>query len=154
MVFANDDWFSPVPELGMSIGEALLLPHLSYLAPLRRVLDDPALGQAVTGMAHITGGGLLENIPRVLPPGFGVDLDAATWEIPPIFTFLQARGHVDWREMQRVFNLGIGYVLMARAEEATSVVAALNEQGAGARVIGTVVARGEGEAVRVEGLPV
>jgi phosphoribosylformylglycinamidine cyclo-ligase len=151
-VFADMDWTTPVPELGRSIGDELLQPHRSYLAPLRRVLDDPALASAVTGMAHITGGGLLENIPRVVPAGLGVDLDATRWEILPVFRLMQARGNVSWAEMCRVFNIGIGYVVMARATQADAVLAALGED-AGARVIGRVVERTVGEGVRVEGLP-
>lgn len=150
-IFAGDDWFAPVPELGMSLGAALLLPHPSYLAPVSRVLDDPELAGAVTGMAHITGGGLVENIPRVVPAGLGVDLDAGEWAMLPIFRLIQARGHVAWDEMLRVFNLGIGYVLTVRAEQAKAVLARLGN--ARARRIGTVVAREAGACVRVEGLP-
>lgn len=152
-VFAERDWAAPVPELGLSIGDALLLPHPSYAAPVRRVLDDPALGAAVTGMAHITGGGLIENIPRVVPAGLGVDLDARRWEILPIFRLIQGHGRVPWDEMLRVFNLGIGYVLTVRAEQADAILAALQATEPGARRIGAVVDRPAGEVVRVEGLP-
>lgn len=152
-VFGNESWRLPVPELGMSIGEALLLPHPSYAAPVHAVLDDPALADAVTGMAHITGGGLVENIPRVVPKGLGVDLDATRWEILPIFRLIQLRGAIAWDEMQRVFNLGIGYVLMVRAQQAEAVQAKLAEAGQSANIIGTVVERTEGAVVRVEGLP-
>jgi phosphoribosylformylglycinamidine cyclo-ligase len=152
-VFADMDWTAPVAELGMSIGDALLLPHPSYAAPVRRVLDAPALRDAVTGMAHITGGGLIENIPRVVPAGLGVDLDARQWEILPLFRLIQTRGDVAWDEMLRVFNLGIGYVLTVRADRAETVLAALNTPDTGARIIGAVVERAAGDVVRVEGLP-
>jgi phosphoribosylformylglycinamidine cyclo-ligase len=150
-IFAEDDWLTPVPELGESIGDALLRPHLSYLTPVSRVLDDSELMNAIVGMAHITGGGLLENIPRVMPAGLGIDLDATSWEILPIFQLIQQRGQVDWHEMTRVFNLGIGYVVIVRASQADAVLSAM--QDIGARVIGSVVARPEGECVRVGGLP-
>ena len=150
-LFANDDWSAVVPELEMSIGDVLLLPHPSYLAPVSRVLNDQALSGAVTGMAHITGGGLVENIPRVVPAGLGVDLDASNWDMLPIFRLIQARGNVPWDEMLRVFNLGIGYVLTVHAEQADAALAHMAD--AGARRIGSVVPRADGACVRVEGLP-
>ena len=152
-IFANDDWHVVVPELGMSLGDALLLPHPSYLDPVRRVLDEVALVGAVTGMAHITGGGLLENIPRVLPDGLGVDLDATRWDILPIFHLIQQRGQVTWAEMARVFNLGIGYTLIVRAPQADAVLDALNAGGLLGRRIGTVVVRTAEPRIQVEGLP-
>jgi len=150
-VFADQDWSAHNAALGTSIGDALLQPHPSYLAPVRQLLDDPELQTAVKGMAHITGGGLLENIPRVVPTGLGVDLDATSWDMLPIFRLIQLQGAVDWLEMARVFNLGIGYVLIIRADATTSVIAALAD--AGGRVIGNIVARPEGACVQVEGLP-
>jgi phosphoribosylformylglycinamidine cyclo-ligase len=152
-IFANDDWAAPVPELGMSLGDALLLPHPSYLDPVRRVLDAPVLAGVVRGMAHITGGGLLENIPRVLPDGLSADLDATRWDILPLFRLLQSRGNVAWDEMARVFNLGIGYVLIVSPEQTDAVLDALNDGGALGRIIGNVVARTGEPRVRVEGLP-
>lgn len=150
-IFAGEDWSVVHPELGRSIGDELLTVHRSYLAPVRTLLDDPNLAGAVHGMAHITGGGLLENIPRVLPDGLGVDLDARAWEMLPIFRLIQQRGQVDWHEMARVFNLGIGYVLIVAPDQAGALQARLRD--AGARTVGAVVARTEGERVRVEGLP-
>jgi phosphoribosylformylglycinamidine cyclo-ligase len=148
--FAGLDWTAPAPELGMSLGDALLLPHQSYLVPIRRILDDPALAAGVMGMAHITGGGLLENIPRVLPDGVGADLDAATWRIPPIFSLIQSRADVAWSEMARVFNLGIGYTVIVRPDAAPAILAAL---GDGAMTIGSIVERAAGPRVVVKGLP-
>jgi phosphoribosylformylglycinamidine cyclo-ligase len=152
-VFGDLNWRVPMPELGMSIGDALLLPHPSYATPVHAVLDDPALAGAVTGMAHITGGGLVENIPRVVPEGLGVDLDATQWEILPIFRLMQSRGEIGWDEMQRVFNLGIGYVLTVQAQHAEAVQARFAEAGQASHSIGAVVQRTEGAVVRVEGLP-
>ncbi len=148
--FAGMDWTAPVPELGMNLGDALLLPHQSYLVPIRRILDDPALAAGVTGMAHITGGGVLENIPRILPDGVGVTLDAQCWRIPPIFHLIQSRADVAWEEMARVFNLGIGYTVIVRPDAAPRILAAL---GDGAQVIGEVVEHVAGPRVVVEGLP-
>ncbi|MBA3824906.1 MAG: phosphoribosylformylglycinamidine cyclo-ligase [Ktedonobacterales bacterium] len=152
-IFAADDWSVVVPELGLSLGDALLLPHPSYLAPVRRVLDEPALAGAVTGMAHITGGGLLENLPRVLPDGLGIDLDARRWDVLPIFHLLQQRGNVSWDEMARVFNLGIGYCMIVRADRQNAVLDALNEGGILGRVVGSVVPRDGEPRVQLEGLP-
>jgi phosphoribosylformylglycinamidine cyclo-ligase len=150
-VFADDDWQTSIAEFGRSIGEELMQQHRSYLVPIRGVLDDAALAGAVTGMAHITGGGLLENIPRVVPTGLGVDLDATRWDILPIFRVIQARGAVEWSEMTRVFNLGIGYVVMVRPDAADAVLERLHDVGG--RIIGTVTTRSSGACVRVEGLP-
>ncbi len=152
-ICADLDWGTSLAELdGATIGASLLAPHRSYLAPIQAVLANPALAGAVHGMAHITGGGLLENIPRVLPNGIGITLDARTWDILPIFRFLQARGQVRWGEMTRVFNLGIGYVVIVAAEQAEEIQAALAP--AGARIIGAAVARTDSTPrVLVEGLP-
>ncbi len=131
-VFAGDDLTAPVPELGRSLGDELLQPHQNYLAAVQPLLD----AGLVTGMAHITGGGLVDNIPRVLPDGLGVDLDAATWEVLPIFRLIQRRGQVAWEEMQRVFNLGIGFITFIHSENEAR---ALELAGpGGARHIGQV----------------
>jgi phosphoribosylformylglycinamidine cyclo-ligase len=150
-IFEGLDWTIPIPELGESIGDALLRPHISYLVPVQNILNNPELSRAVTGMAHITGGGLLENIPRIIPSGLGVDLDASTWEILPIFNVIQSRGQVSWEEMVRVFNVGVGYILIAHAEQANDLLKALD--GSGARIIGSVVPRENGACVQVRGLP-
>jgi phosphoribosylformylglycinamidine cyclo-ligase len=151
-IFADDDLTAPISALdGHTLADVLMEPHRSYLMPVSRVLDDPTLAGAVTGMAHITGGGLLENIPRVMPAGLGVDLDATLWEIPMIFRLMQERGDVAWDEMARVFNLGVGYILIVRADQAEAVLAGLGDIGA--RIVGQVVPRPDGECVRVEGLP-
>jgi phosphoribosylformylglycinamidine cyclo-ligase len=105
-------------------------------------------------MAHITGGGLVDNTPRVLPAGLGVDFDATTWDMLPIFQLIQKRGAIGWDEMARVFNLGIGFVVFTHPEDLERTLALAGP--AGARVIGSVRAW-EGEQsgaprVRVEGL--
>jgi phosphoribosylformylglycinamidine cyclo-ligase len=149
-VFAGDDLTAFVPELGRSLGDELLQPHQDYLATVQPLLD----AGVITGMAHITGGGLVDNIPRVLPGGLGVDLDASAWNVLPIFRLIQRRGQVAWEEMRRVFNLGIGFIVFAHPEDEAH---ALELAGpAGARRIGTVCDmtgdRASEPRVRVEGL--
>jgi phosphoribosylformylglycinamidine cyclo-ligase len=97
---------------GKSIAEVLLAPHTNYVAAIRAVLDA---GVAVKGMAHITGGGLVENVPRVLPAGLGVVIDRTTWTPQPIFTLMQSIGEIDDVEMHRTFNMGVGLVMVAPA---------------------------------------
>ncbi|HEX9069757.1 MAG TPA: phosphoribosylformylglycinamidine cyclo-ligase [Ktedonobacterales bacterium] len=145
-VFEHDDLAAPRPELGMSLGDALLAPHLSYLAAVRPMLDRAL----IAGMAHITGGGLTENLPRVLPDGVSVTLDARAWDVLPIFQLIQRQGRVTWTEMQRVFNLGIGYILICHPEHRDEALT-LGEH-AGARVIGVVGERAAGGPVVVEHL--
>ncbi len=97
----------PDGRLGMSLGDALLMPHPSYLKPIQ-----PILGQT-KAIAHITGGGLPGNLPRVLPETVSVELDWGAWRVPPIFGFLQQRGQIELDEMQRVFNMGLGMIFVA-----------------------------------------
>lgn len=117
-----------IPELGRTIGEELLTPTRLYprvCLPLIEQFD-------LHGMVHITGGGYYENIPRALPEHMGAEIDASAWAMPPIFKLLKAWGNVDWREMYRTFNMGIGMVLIASKGEAEAIKAHL--QGAGEAV--------------------
>ncbi|MBI3040222.1 MAG: phosphoribosylformylglycinamidine cyclo-ligase [Chloroflexi bacterium] len=100
------------PELGRTLGEELLEPHRAYYPQLKPLLP------LVRGIAHITGGGLIGNIPRILPKGVTAQLRRGQWLIPPIFQLIQARGNVDQPEMYRVFNMGIGMVLVCSPEKA------------------------------------
>lgn len=147
-VFADDDLASQPPELTRSLGDELMQPHRCYLSDVRPLLD----AGLVAGMAHITGGGLVDNTPRVLPDGLGVDFDATTWEVLPIFRLIQRRGDVRWEEMARVFNLGVGFVVFVHPDDEVRALALTAR--AGARRIGVVRALGDaGEPrVRVEGL--
>ena len=95
---------------GATLADVLLQPHGNYVMPIRRALDA---GIPIKAMAHITGGGLIENVPRVLPEGFGVVIDPKSWEPQPIFAMLQRLGNIDREEMHRVFNMGIGLVVIA-----------------------------------------
>ncbi|HSH77909.1 MAG TPA: phosphoribosylformylglycinamidine cyclo-ligase [Herpetosiphonaceae bacterium] len=117
---------------GITLGDALMATHRSYLPELRRVWDA---GVPIKAMAHITGGGLLENIPRVLPAGTGVVLRQASWRVPPIFEFLRRSGGFTDGEAYRVFNMGVGMVLMVAQAEVDAARALLPE----AEMIGEVV---------------
>jgi phosphoribosylformylglycinamidine cyclo-ligase len=146
-VFSTDDLQACVSELGRTLGDELLQPHRSYLHAMGPLLD----ASLVTGMAHITGGGLIDNLPRVVPSHLGVRLDARTWEILPIFRLIQRRGAITWDEMARVFNLGLGFVVFCRANDLSAVLALTESHGA--RLVGAVHEREPGDpAVRVEGL--
>jgi phosphoribosylformylglycinamidine cyclo-ligase len=146
-VFAGEDLAAQVPELGRTLGDELLRPHLSYLEAVWPLLE----AGLVTGMTHITGGGLVDNPPRLVPPRLALDLDAARWQIPPIFRLIQRRGAVGWDEMRRVFNLGLGYLIFCRASDLPAVLD--GTRAAGGCHVGGVRERREGEPqVRVEGL--
>jgi phosphoribosylformylglycinamidine cyclo-ligase len=127
---------SRVPELGTSIGEALLVPHRSYLKTLQPLLDR----QLVKGLAHITGGGITENLPRIFPEGVGAVIERDAWEVPPLFTFLQKGGGVPDDEMFRAFNMGIGMIVACEARYQSEVLAMLQTGGdRAATVIGSIV---------------
>ena len=130
--FRGDEYME---ELGRSIGEELLTPTRLYpqvCLPLIREFD-------LHGMVHITGGGFYENIPRALPDGMGAEVDAAAWEMPAVFRLLQEWGNVDWAEMYRTFNMGIGMVLIASEEEAARIEAHLGAQHETVFRIGRVI---------------
>ena len=118
------------PTLNTSVGEALMAPHRSYLKDLRPVLTQ------IKGLAHITGGGFTDNIPRTLPQGTSVRIKKGTWNILPIFELIQELGNVADAEMYRVFNMGIGMVIFADPAKVPAIMKALPE----AKFIGEVVA--------------
>ncbi len=123
---------SRVQELGTSIGDALLVPHRSYLPVIR-----PLLGSGcIKGMAHITGGGLVENPPRAIADELLARIDWDAWPLPPAFDWLQQAGGVSDHEMRRTFNCGVGFVLIAGPDEAGDVLASLLEAGEDAFVCG------------------
>jgi phosphoribosylformylglycinamidine cyclo-ligase len=95
-----------VNELGDKVGAALMRPHRSYLSPIRKLIQ----AEAVTGFSHITGGGLTENLPRILPRGLAAQVDLSAWDPPPLFTHLKQLGNLEADEMFRTFNMGIGLV--------------------------------------------
>ncbi|HEX8598473.1 MAG TPA: phosphoribosylformylglycinamidine cyclo-ligase [Chloroflexia bacterium] len=105
--------------LGTTLGEALTRPHTSYLNNIAPLFDLPE--RPIKGLAHITGGGLLDNIPRVLPQDCAVELDTVAWSVPPIFRLIQKAGGIEPSEMARVFNMGLGMVLIVSPEHAELV---------------------------------
>jgi phosphoribosylformylglycinamidine cyclo-ligase len=127
---------SQVPELGETVGDALLVPHRSYLRTLQPLLDR----KLAKGLAHITGGGITENLPRIFPEGTAAAISREGWEIPPVFSFLQRGGEVSDDEMFRAFNMGIGMIVACDARYQSEVIAILHGSGGqGAAVIGVVV---------------
>ncbi len=118
-----------------TLGEELLEPTIVYARTLRRAM---ASGQ-IHAMAHVTGGGIAGNVPRVLPDGVGVALDARRWPRPPIFDVIQKAGDVEEAEMRRTFNLGLGMVLVVEAAGADTVLRELHAHGLGAAIVGEVV---------------
>jgi phosphoribosylformylglycinamidine cyclo-ligase len=112
---------SVVPELGETVGAALLRPHRSYLPQVAPLLD----AGVIKGMAHITGGGITENLPRTLPEGLGFALDQQSWSIPPLFAWLQRAGGVSDAEMFRAFNMGVGVVLVCSPDSAPGLLSRL-----------------------------
>jgi phosphoribosylformylglycinamidine cyclo-ligase len=126
-----------IEELGMTVGEALLAPHRSYLPLVRPLLDRGV----VKGLAHITGGGMTENVPRTLPDGCGAEIDVRAWSVPPLFRLLQQHGAIARDEMFRAFNMGVGLVLVCEAGDADRVMDLLTASGEpSAFRIGAVVA--------------
>jgi phosphoribosylformylglycinamidine cyclo-ligase len=131
-VLAGEPMTGVHPTLGEPLGEALLQPHRSYLPAVEALWAE---GVEIKAMAHITGGGFYENVPRVLPPGVGARLERDAWAVPGVFRLIQQRGRVDEDEMYRVFNMGVGLVLFVSADQ----VAAVREALPDALVIGEAV---------------
>jgi phosphoribosylformylglycinamidine cyclo-ligase len=132
---------SVVPELGTTIGEALLVPHRSYLPVVEPLLRSGL----IKGMAHITGGGITDNLPRILPANVEAVVDRRRWEPPAIFIWLQRAGQVGNDDMLRTFNMGIGLIIVCAERDAEAVQAALAAAGEpGAMRIGEVRSGGQG----------
>ena len=125
-----------VEELGETVGDALLRPTTIYVRVTRSVLSE--FSDAVNGIAHITGGGLLENVTRILPEGRQAVIEQGSWEVPSVFPWLQKLGDVESDEMDRVFNQGIGLALVVKPESADSIQAAVQDAGHNAWRIGKV----------------
>jgi phosphoribosylformylglycinamidine cyclo-ligase len=130
---------SMLPGIGMSVGDALLAVHRSYLRVLEPLLAQPGL---VRGLAHITGGGITDNLPRILPFGVGAKIDRRAWEVPALFEFLGRAGRVPIDDMYRSFNMGIGLIIVCREADARHVMTMLAGAGEDPRIIGELV-RGE-----------
>jgi len=123
-----------------SFEDVLLEPTLIYAKAIRQVLNHYKVKSVVHGIAHVTGGGLAENIERILPEGMRVEVDAATWERPPIFPWLQEHGKVATEEMFRVFNMGIGLAVIVSPYYAEMIRRLLDRNGLKNWLIGSVSA--------------
>ncbi|GAA5316422.1 MAG: phosphoribosylformylglycinamidine cyclo-ligase [Candidatus Pelagadaptatus aseana] len=131
------------------LGEALLEPTRIYVKPLLKLIREVG----VNAMSHITGGGLQENIPRVLPDNCKAVIDTNAWEIPPVFQWLQEQGNVEPYEMYRTFNCGVGMIIAVPADKAEQAVALLNAEGEEAFVVGKIaLTEGDEERVELQGL--
>lgn len=117
---------SRLDELDMTVGEALLQPHVSYLAAIAPLLDTGS----IKGLAHITGGGLTDNIPRILPEGTAVEIEKHSWPVLPIYKLMQSIGNVPESEMYRTFNMGVGMVIVTAAENSETGKRQLKQSGA------------------------
>ena len=124
-----------LPELSAPVGDVLLATHKSYVKSILELREVCG----IKGIAHITGGGLPANVLRILPDGCVADIRKGTWEIPPIFRFLQEKGHVEEAEMYRVFNMGIGMVVILAPDAVDAALASLNASGESTYLIGEVV---------------
>ncbi|TAN05321.1 MAG: phosphoribosylformylglycinamidine cyclo-ligase [Rhodanobacteraceae bacterium] len=136
---------------GVKLADALMAPTTIYVKPILELLknfehdESPVPGprspaRVVHGMAHITGGGLQENIIRVVPDGLGLAIESSSWKLPPVFEWLQREGRVPREEMWRTFNCGIGFTVILAREDAEAISAALAKHGLASEVIGEVVA--------------
>ena len=133
------------PHSRLTLGEALLAPTRIYVKPLLALMGQ----LPVKGLAHITGGGLVENVPRVLPDGLQARLQRSSWRQPGVFAWLQREGNVADAEMHRVFNCGIGMVVVVGARHEAEALRVLREQGEQAQRIGEIVPRPPHEAATV-----
>ncbi len=126
--------FDHIPSIGRTLAEELLAPHRCYAPTVLPLLEE----FDIKAMAHITGGGFYDNIPRVLPANCSVTIERRTWPIPPIFHLIQERGGVPEPEMYRTFNMGVGFILIVSADQAPLIAHRLNEAGESAYILGNV----------------
>lgn len=131
-------------ELGVSLGEELLRPTMIYVKPVLKVLEKVK----VKGIAHITGGGFFENIPRAFPKGYSAVIERGSWEVPAIFKLIQEHGKVEEKEMFSTFNMGIGMVLIVSKEDVNLTLKILEQEGIKAWVIGTIQKGEDGVVLR------
>ncbi|SUA54461.1 Phosphoribosylformylglycinamidine cyclo-ligase [Oligella urethralis] len=131
-----------------TFADAIMAPTRIYVKPVLAAIEQH--GEAIKGLVHITGGGLLENIPRVVPEGLAAHLHKGEWQLPPLFSWLQEQGNVDTQEMYRVFNCGLGMVIVVAAEAADAVKAQLSEAGETVYHVGEIVPQGDGPRVLIK----
>jgi phosphoribosylformylglycinamidine cyclo-ligase len=132
---------------GQKLGDVVMAPTRIYVKPVLAALAK--FGPSIKGLAHITGGGLLDNVPRILQPGLQARLQSSAWTLPSLFEWLKAEGGIESQEMYRVFNCGIGMVLVVPASEASAVAENLRQAGETVYALGEIVAGGEGDAQTV-----
>lgn len=142
-IFAEYPLEKVFPELGRPLGEVLITPTRIYVKSVLALLDK----MTVPGMVHITGGGLTENIPRVLPSGLGTEIVTSAWQVPPVFELMQKLGNVEDEEMLRTFNMGIGFVLIIHPEDEKQAMDILAGNGEEPIRIGSVIS-GQGVSYR------
>ena len=130
-----------------TLADALMMPTTIYVKPMLALLR--ARPGTIHGMAHITGGGLQENIIRVVPDGLGLVIDASSWKLPPVFEWLQREGKVPREEMWRTFNCGIGFSVILAPADVAGVQAALAQSGLSSWTIGEVVEAADDKRVRI-----
>jgi phosphoribosylformylglycinamidine cyclo-ligase len=118
-----------IPELGQTVGDALLTPTRIYVKPIRKLITHFADRGVVHGIAHITGGGLEGNLERIIPPGLKAVIERGSWQIPAVFPWLQSLGNIDADEMDRVFNMGIGMTVVIQPQFEKEVRGLLEESG-------------------------
>ena len=130
-------------RLGKTIGEALLTPTRIYVKPLLKLIDEVGINT----VSHITGGGFVENVPRMLPDGLKAVIHKGTWEVLPIFDIMQEKGNIPEEDMYNTFNMGIGMIVAVDADKADAAVKCLNEAGEKASIIGELVEGEKGVSV-------
>ena len=131
---ARLSWGDDAPFADGTLGAALLVPTRLYVLPVLAAIR----AGGVRGLAHITGGGLTENLPRVLPEGLGAQIDLGAWTLPPVFRWLAETGGMAQSELLKTFNAGIGMVLVVAADQADALTALLSEAGETVHRLGTV----------------
>jgi phosphoribosylformylglycinamidine cyclo-ligase len=130
--------------VGLPADQALMAPTRIYVKPVLALAKEIDIG----GLAHITGGGLTENIPRVLPEGLSAEVETGSWQLPAVFDWLQSEGNIETNEMRRTFNCGVGMAVVVKPQQANSAIGLLNESGETAWRLGTIVS-GAGEVVYI-----
>lgn len=137
---AGLDVNDPMPGVNATTAEALMAPHISYAKLMQIVMKVVN----VKGMAHITGGGITDNLPRILPDGLSAEVNLNAWSVPPLFKFLQETGNVSATEMLRTFNMGMGFLVVVSAEQAEKAMETVELAGQSSVHIGRIIP-GEGE---------
>ena len=137
-----------VAELGKTLGEELLTPTRIYVQAILAVLEKYPAKRPIRAMAHITGGGLVENVPRVLPEDCDAVFERRSWDVPPIFDMVAKAGNVERAEMDRVFNQGLGMVLVVAPKFVDKIVALLDEEGYSPKVVGEIRAGAQRVKIR------